>query len=315
MSTASKSKSRVIVLFGPTAVGKTELIGQLFSRNTEIISADSLQVYRGMDIGTAKPSRRERERIPHHLIDILDPSESFDAGNFVRAAKEKVEDVLCRGKVPLISGGTAFYLFHFLYGLPEAPPSKPEIRRELETRLAALGGESMYRELEHLDPSSAERIHPHDTYRVLRALEVYRCSGRPLSEFYSPLQKNSSSGEKQDALIIGLYRERQELYRRIDERVERMWNMGLVQEVSSLIRSGYGEKDPGMKGIGYREFFHMRRHGEATLTEVKEEIKKNSRRYAKRQFTFFRKISRAHWFLPEQGADISNLVRPYLADG
>ncbi|MFO7850693.1 MAG: tRNA (adenosine(37)-N6)-dimethylallyltransferase MiaA [Spirochaetia bacterium] len=315
MSTASKSKCRVIVLFGPTGVGKTELITEIFSQNTEVISADSLQVYRGLDIGTAKPGLPERERIPHHLIDIKDPSESFDAGSFVKAADEKVEDILSRGKVPLVSGGTAFYLINFLYGLPETPPSDSDVRGELENRLAVEGAKSLYKELALTDPETAERLHPNDTYRVMRALEVYRCSGRPLSEFHSPLQHRSHARDKWDTLVLGLFRDRKELYRRIDERVEKMWSRGLIGEVGSLISSGYGEKDPAMKGIGYREFFRMRRQGELTLEDVKEEIKKNSRRYAKRQLTFFRKIKETHWFQPEERTNIEKLVLQFYSEG
>jgi tRNA dimethylallyltransferase len=308
LSTASKSSGACILLFGPTAVGKTELINEIFSRGFEIISADALQVYRKLDIGTAKPSKQERHEIPHHLIDIRDPSEGFNVGDFVREADACMRGIRSRGRIPLISGGTAFYLIRFLYGLPETPPADPPVRAELEARFKAEGTSRLLEELAAVDPASRRSIHPNDTYRILRALEVYYSSGRPLSEFRVPGRPRRGL----NPLVLGLHREREELYRRIDERVDRMWEAGLVEEVRRLIDEGYREKDPGLKGIGYREFFDMRRLGEWTLSGVKEEIKKNSRRYAKRQQTFFRKIEEAKWIHPDHRDSLSGCVDHYI---
>jgi len=308
LSTASRSSGACILLFGPTAVGKTELIRQLFSSDFEVISADALQVYRKLDIGTAKPSRRERREIPHHLIDIRDPEEAFSVGDFVREADICMGDIRSRGRIPLISGGTAFYLIRFLYGLPETPPPDPEVREELELRLEAEGSSRLFDELTEVDPASSRAIHPNDTYRILRALEVYHGTGRPLSEFRLPTRPRSGL----EPLVLGLYREREELYRRIDERVDRMWRAGLLDEVRALIDGGYRADDPGLKGIGYQEFFRMRRLGEWTFADVKEEIKKNSRRYAKRQLTFFRKLEETEWFHPTDAGSIAECLDRYF---
>ena len=289
-------------------MGKTELINELFSEKFEVISADALQVYRRLDIGTAKPTMRERREVPHHLIDIRDPSEGFNVGDFVREAESCMRDIRSRGRIPLISGGTAFYLIRFLYGLPETPPSDPDVRRELEHRLDDEGASRLFEELAAVDPASSRSIHQNDTYRILRALEVYYISGRPLSDFRVPSRPRFSP----EPLVLGLYREREELYRRIDDRVERMWDAGLAEEVRGLIDAGFGADDPGMKGIGYREFFRMRKLGEWTLSDVRGEIKRSSRRYAKRQLTFFRKLEETKWVHPADTGKIRNSLDRYV---
>ncbi len=255
-----------------------------------------------MDIGTAKPSKELQQRVPHHLIDILEPDEQFDLGAFVRRADELVQEILNRGKIPVISGGTAFYLKHFIYGLPSAPRSDPAVRAELRDELDKKGLAALFRELEQIDPPSAGRIEPGDAYRVIRALEVYRVSGKPLSAYTPP----SSPRPGLNILSVGLYREREELNRRIDRRVERMFEEGLVDEVKTLMRRGFGPKAPGMKGIGYREFFVMRESGCITFPRLKEMIQQHSRRYAKRQMTFFRSIPGVVWINPE---DVSSLEK------
>lgn len=292
-----------MLLFGPTAVGKTDFLNNLYPRNFEIISADALQVYRGLDVGTAKPSKEEQEKIPHHLIDVRDPSESFDAGSFVAAADELAKDIRSRGRLPIVAGGTAFYLIRFLYGLPETPPADVGLRRKLEVRAEKEGTDALYRELAELDPITRERIHPNDAYRILRALEVYYATGHPLSDYRVPSQPRSDWS----FTVAGLYRDREELYCRIDERVEKMWRHGLPREIDFLISRGCRESDPGMKGIGYREFFLMRRLGEWTIERVKEEIKKNSRRYAKRQLSFFRRIGETRWFRADSRDELRRL--------
>jgi tRNA dimethylallyltransferase len=293
-----------VILFGPTASGKTEILGELFEagafpRPPELISADSMQVYRGMDIGTAKPSPEERALFPHHLIDIRNPNEQFNAGEFVRLAGEAVRDINGRGALPLISGGTGFYLKNFVTGLPEAPPGDGVLRGRLKEELRLRGAASLAEELAVCDPVSAARIHLHDEYRLLRALEVFRLSGRPLSSYAV-----SGSGPRDyRLLIIGLQRDREELYRRIDRRCAAMFRAGLPEEVRGLWDAGYGPRDPGMKAIGYREFFAEPSPGEfrfsGDLPAVQDLVARNSRRYAKRQICYFASLPDVTWISAE----------------
>ena len=251
----------VLILFGPTASGKTGVLLRLFGSGdpglppVEIVSADSMQVYRGMDIGTAKPSAEEQAALPHHLIDICDPGEQFNAGDFVRLADAACAVIVSRGKLPVISGGTGFYLKNFIQGLPEAPPADPEIRDRLKQELREKGAAALMEELASVDPVSAGRIHLRDEYRLLRALEVLRLCGRPLSSFGAFGSSAADSRPHYRFLVIGLSRPREELYRRIDLRCAAMFRQGLPAEVQRLYNAGYTPQDPGMKAIGYREFF------------------------------------------------------------
>lgn len=278
----------VAVIFGPTASGKTALALELFGGTgaAEIVSADSMQVYRRMDIGTAKPDSSCRAALPHHLIDIRDPDEQFCAGDFVRLADEACADIHSRGKLPVILGGTAFYIRNFLFGLPVTPESDPETRRSLAERMAREGASRLHAELSAVDPESAERIHVHDEYRILRALEVFAASGKPLSSF--TISGSYRAGYR--ALAIALDRDRAELNRRIDVRVDDMFASGLGAEVAGLREAGYTASDPGMQAIGYREFFDTEL---AALGEgaIRERIKLDSRKYAKRQETFIRPMT------------------------
>jgi tRNA dimethylallyltransferase len=290
----------VLILFGPTASGKTALLEELFVRRKicsgELISADSMQVYRGMDIGTAKPSLEERARIPHHLIDIRNPDEQFNAGEFVRLAGEACRAAWARGNLPVVSGGTGFYLKNLVLGLSGAPPSDPVIRAALKEELADRGAVGLMEELAVQDPVSAGRIHPNDIYRLLRALEVFRASGRPLSS-YAPSGEGGASGNFR-FLILGLTRDREDLYRRIDRRCAAMFRAGLPAEAERLFAAGYTPRDPGLKAIGYREFFieenGLWRHSQ-DLAGVEALVARNSRRYAKRQITFFASIPGLKW--------------------
>lgn len=308
MSSASKNKIPVILLFGPTAVGKTELIHSLFRPDFEIINTDSQQVYRYLDIATAKPSEDLRSAIPHHLVDIVSPKEQYDLGRFVRDADRLVREIRQRNKVPVLAGGTAFYFYHFIFGLPESPQVEPKAREALEKRLRREGVAALYSELEQKDPDSAGHIHPNDTQRVLRALEVLYSSGRPLSAYSVP---RIPRGEYR-FLTLGLFRDRGELYQRINQRVSEMWQEGLPDEFRRLLDMGFREEDPGMKGIGYREFFLMRRAGEFLFSHIQDEIRKNSRRYAKRQITFFKRIPGVEWFHPDETPKIQERIRKFL---
>ena len=297
-----------MLLFGPTASGKTELLRGLLvgggpSIFAEVVSADSMQVYRGMDIGTAKPSPEFLRTVPHHLIDIRDPREQFNAGDFVRLADGACRDIHSRGNIPILSGGTGFYLKNFVLGLPEAPPSDPATRERLKADLEAGGVEPLLRELELADPVSARRIHPNDTYRLLRALEVYRSSGRPLSSFSSagapPGGSGASGRPAYRFLLVALQRNREDLYRRIDLRTRDMFSRGLAAEAADLVESGYGPQDPGMRAIGYKEFFELpeedlRHPSSAQLESLMVLVARNSRRYAKRQILYFSGLPDVH---------------------
>jgi len=321
-------KQPVLILFGPTASGKTALLERLFGSagsmraenkfSVEIISADSMQVYRGMDIGTAKPSPEERAKIPHHLIDIRNPDEQFNAGEFTRLAEEACAAAAARGALPVVSGGTGFYLKNLTLGLSETPPVDREIRRLLKNELAAKGAASLMEELAGADPVSAGRIHINDEYRLLRALEVYRLSGRPLSSFASPWNKAAGCPERPFRfLLVGLRRDREELYRRINERTAAMFRAGLADEVKRLYEAGYTPTDPGLRAIGYREFFVQDANNVWRLSEdlagVEALVAQNSRRYAKRQITFFASLPAVNWLDcgKDDAAEISKILKSF----
>ncbi len=301
----TKKNSKLIFLFGPTGVGKTALLSEFFSPGYEVINADSVQVYRRLDIGSAKPEPEILETVPHHLIDILDADQQFSLGEFIRRSHTLIEEIEHRGSIPIVSGGTAFYFKHLLFGLPQAPPSDDKVRAQLAFEVDEHGMEGLYAELDRVDKISAARIDPADHYRILRALEVYRTSGRPLSSF----KMVESNEPEMDPLIIGLERKRDELYSRIDKRVDLMFSQGLVEEVQRLISAGFRSDWPGMGGIGYREFFLARECGEFSLRTISDRIKQNSRRYAKRQMTFFRSLPNVHWVHPEDTDRITELLR------
>ncbi|TVR05382.1 MAG: tRNA (adenosine(37)-N6)-dimethylallyltransferase MiaA [Spirochaetaceae bacterium] len=301
-SISSQSNPRpIFCLFGPTASGKTDLLDRLFaSGRAEVISADSMQVYRGMDIGTAKPEAALCARLPHHLIDIKEPSQSYHVGEFVSAVEPLLDQILARGRLPIISGGTAFYLRTLLCGLPEAPAADDAVREDVRQRLQSEGRASLYAELQRVDPQSAACIDAADEYRIARALEIYQTSGRPRSEFARP----SAVRGDLDPVIVALDRPRDELYARINLRVHRMFEDGLVEEVTRLVEAGHGADAPGMRAIGYAEFLHHPRvlaegigavNDPAVQTEIESLIARNSRRYAKRQLTFFRRVPGVRW--------------------
>lgn len=277
-----------------------ELAPELEACGGEVINADSRQVYRGMDIGTAKPEPHLRRRPPHHLIDVAAPEEQFTAGDFVRAADRLVAEIHGRGGLPVIAGGAAFYLWSFLHGLSAAPPADPELRRELQRRARQEGAAALHRELARLDPATAARLPSGDANRVVRALEVHRLSGQPLSAFRNPQAARGGYPR----LVLGLQRERQELYARIDRRVERMLDAGLAAEVAALRARGYHAATPGLRSIGYAEFFL-----EAAPAERRALIQRNSRRFAKRQLTFFRRFPEVRWFPADDAPGVAAALR------
>jgi len=298
----------VVCLFGPTAVGKTDLLEELFLQTGEIVSADSMQVYRKMDIGTAKPDKSILERLPHHLIDILSYKTQFNAGDFVNLAEIAVKDIASRGLIPVISGGTAFYFKNFLFGLPPIPRVPEDIRLSLNKRKDKEGLPALRAELFEVDPVTAGRLEAGDSSRILRALEVFMGTGKTLSSF----AVSHKPREEYCCLMLGLQRERRELYERINRRVDIMFAKGMVDEVFSLLREGASFDDPGMKGIGYSEFSQLLRDGCYTLENVKEQIKQDSRRYAKRQMTFFKSLPGVEWYHPEENGKIRERIALFL---
>ncbi|HAM78245.1 MAG TPA: tRNA (adenosine(37)-N6)-dimethylallyltransferase MiaA [Treponema sp.] len=298
----------VIVIFAPTACGKTALAREIFGKSSlsyfkgmgEVVSADSQAVYKGLDIGTAKPSAEERVDIPHHCIDIADPRVQFGVGEWLEEADRACREIASRHKFPIVTGGSGFYIRSFLLGLPSTPESDSEIRRQIKERLAQKGDYALYQELKECDAESAKKIRVHDSYRVCRALEVFYSSGRPLSSFAVPDRLR----ECYDFCSIILTRKREDLYSRINARVDAMFDLGLCKEVLDLKKQGIGRDSPAMKAIGYGEFFDCQPGIEALeaaqnsgyLDAVKEKIKADSRRYAKRQYTFMRGIPGAVTF-------------------
>lgn len=300
--------SRLIFLFGPTGVGKTALLERLFASRFQVVNADSKQIYRHLDIGSAKPEPSLMRRIPHHLIDIKEPWESFSVGEFVRLADDACDKIRISGDIPVICGGTAYYFKHFYYGMPASPKSDPHIRAKIADLAKERGLAWCHAYLEQVDPVSARRIHPSDLYRITRALEVYQSSGKPLSSFTVPTQARDGMRP----LIIGLRREREELDARIETRVAQMFDRGLEREIQALRTMGARPEWPGMQGIGYREFFMAEEHPGWDPAEIARQIVRNSRLYAKRQMTFFRSLPEVRWVHPDDLGTIGAMVASYV---
>jgi tRNA dimethylallyltransferase len=286
-------------------VGKTGLILELKNLNIEVINADSMQVYKYMDIGTCKPDINILKNVPHHLINIVKPDEQFNTGEFVREADKLVRSIAKRGNIPVLCGGTAFYFKNFIFGMPEVPKSRDDIREAVAKKLQKSGLYSLYLELQKIDREYADKISSNDKLRILRALEVYEQTGKPVS-FYKVPEKQR---KEYIFLLIGLKRKRSRLYERIEQRVDILFKNGLPFEVKKLIEMGYNASDPGMKAIGYKEFL---RKGSNSLQEIKNQIKKNSKAYAKRQMTFFNSFDNVLWFHPDDINDIKNTIKDFI---
>ena len=283
-----------MVLFGPTAVGKTALTEELFSKGFEIINADSVQVYRFLDIASAKPEKELVEKIPHHLVDIRFPWEQYNSGDFCKDAERLIKEINERGNIPLITGGTAYYFKQLLYGPSSTPESNPKTREEIQRTIDDIGLDKAYEMLMSLDMEAAKKIDKNDRYRISRALEVIKDTGRPLSSF--PV--SDTLREDIDFVIIGLKREKKELEDRIRKRVDIMFDSGAVREMKALLSMGADLSWPGMQGIGYREWFNAMESGEVNISIIKDMIIRSSIKYAKRQMTFFSSFSDTLWFSP-----------------
>ncbi|EGJ45806.1 tRNA dimethylallyltransferase [Ruminococcaceae bacterium D16] len=285
---------KILVIVGPTASGKTRMAVELAQRhNGEVISADSMQIYRTMDIGTAKPTKEEMGGIPHHMIDVADPEEDFSVARYVEMAARCVDDVLARGKLPIVAGGTGLYIDSLLSGRTFAPFSPDSaLRGELERELAEKGGQAMLEALAQVDPEAAQRLHPNDHKRIIRALEVYRSTGKTITQHNRETQ---AIPPRYNALTIGLaFQDRQAMWRRIDQRVDEMVAAGLEDEVRRLLTSGISPKCTAMQAIGYKEFTQAL-SGEMTWQEAADVVKLRSRQYAKRQLTWFGRNPNTRW--------------------
>jgi len=299
-------KEKLLVIVGPTAVGKTEVSMEISKRlNIEIVSADSMQVYKYMDIGTAKPTSVERSQIPHHMIDIIDPDEEFSVADYQIQAKRAIKDILGRGNIPLITGGTGLYINALCYDYIFSSHGRDnELRNCLRERAQKYGNEFLHRQLKVLDPKSAKRIHPNNVKRVIRAIEVSLKTGKPFSSYEQSHRKPVRAYSWE---MLGLTRPRHELYSRIDERASHMMSLGLEKEVKSLLEMGYSKNLNSLQGLGYRQIIDLI-EGKVTKEKALELICRDTRRYAKRQYTWFSRDDNFKWI------DISAKDNTVIAD-
>lgn len=310
--------NRVICVVGPTATGKTKMGVALAKRfGGEVVSVDSMQIYRGMTIGTAAPTAEEMDGVRHHMVAIADPAESWSVARFTEQADLCIGDILRRGKCPVLVGGTGLYLDSILSGRTFAPGhSGGEIRKSLQAELAREGIESLYRQLREIDPETAARLPIRDEKRILRALEVYRETGETLTAHDA---RTRLRPPKYRACTIGLtFRDRADLYARIDRRVDTMVERGLLREVETLLQTGLPETATALQAIGYKQFLSVYR-GDTPVSEAVAEVKLRSRQYAKRQLTWLRRKDDIHWLLwekdPDFPAGLQNATEYLLAQG
>ncbi len=303
---------RLVVIVGPTGAGKTRLSLDLAARvGGEVISADSQQVYVGMDIGTGKASGEERARVPHHLLDVVRPDEEMTAARFIELADAAILEVAARAKAVIVCGGTGLYVRALLLGLFDGPPASPEVRAELTARAGRDGGEALHAELLRIDPVAAAKIDWHDTKRVIRALEVFRITGEPMSA-HQARHDHKSMPSRYPVRIVGLAPEREDLYRAIDARVDAMLAAGLEAEVDALRQQGYRPPLRSQQAIGYAEL-HDVRDGAVDRERAIELIKRNSRHYARRQLSWYRAsssgASEVAWSASPAAVDLADLER------
>jgi tRNA dimethylallyltransferase len=291
----------ILIIAGPTAVGKTD--ASLFlarELGAEIVSADSMQIYRGMDIGTAKPTKEQRRLVYHHMIDIADPAQPYSVGDYLRDARAALDGIISSGGVPIVVGGTGLYIRALMRGLFHGPPADVELRGRLLQKDADGGEGALYAELVGVDPAAAIKIHPNDLRRTVRALEVYYLRDRTISDFQ---QEHAFKDRPYPFRLLFLTRERKELYPRIETRVDQMIADGLEAEVRRLFDQGYADTLPSMQGLGYKHFMDLF-HGRSSREDAVALLKRDTKRYAKRQFTWFRREPEAAW------VDITGLTRP-----
>jgi tRNA dimethylallyltransferase len=303
------ASNKIVIICGPTGVGKTGFAISLAQKvGGEIVGADSMQIYRGMDIGTAKPTAAEQAAVVHHMVDVVDPGEEFDAAEYGRRAEKCVTALISKGRMPFVVGGTGLYIKALVYGLAEAAASDSQVHDRLTAELERSGSRSMHQRLAQVDSQSAQRIHPNDTFRILRALEVYHLTGRPLTAHHAD---HGFARARFDTLRIGLTLPRPELYARIDRRVDAMLAQGLVAEVRALLAKGFDPRLKSMQSLGYR---HMTDYlqGRLEWDEAVRTLKRDHRRYAKRQMTWFGADSLVRWLRPDQFPEAVALVEDFL---
>ena len=286
------NKPKILCVVGPTASGKTDYAVELaLTCGGEVVSCDSMQIYKHMDIGTAKPTADEMKGVKHHMIDIIEPNESFSVARFSEMARECIDDILLRGKMPVLCGGTGLYFDSTINNINFIQmDTDEEYRKYLESAAKEFGNEYVYKILKRVDEESAESIHPNNLKRVIRALEIYKTTGKKKSE----LDKEQLSEPLYEPEITGLMRDREVLYDRINKRVDIMMEKGLVEEVSELIKMGIDTEATSMQAIGYKEIIEYL-DGKTSLSDAVDKIKRESRRYAKRQLTWFKRNEKIHW--------------------
>ncbi len=302
-------KTGIVVICGPTGVGKTSAAVEMAEFfNGQIISADSMQIYKYMDIGTAKPTCEEQARIAHHMIDIVDPDEHFDAAMFAEIAGEKIRQLHDQGFVPFIAGGTGLYIKTLIHGIFPSVPVDPDIRMKLKKEASAEGIGFLYERLSKCDPGTAGKIHPNDTYRIIRALEVFETTGKTISECH---HEHRFANKRFRVLKIGLHMNRELLYECINIRVDAMTEAGLVDEVRNLLNMGYQPDLKSMQSIGYRHISGYIR-GELSWEEAITTLKQDTRRYSKRQMTWFKADSEIIWTEAGKYGEIKGLINSFL---
>lgn len=303
---------KLICITGPTATGKTRLgVDLSLELEGEVISCDSMQVYRGMDIGTAKATEEEMRGVPHHMLDVVSPKESYSVGRYVQEAGAWAEDIAQRGKMPIVVGGTGLYMDSLVRGIDFAEsPGDDSLRRELEEIGRSRGGEALLDMLREFDPEAAARIHPNNLKRIIRAIEIYRLTGKTIT------RHDEESRLRPDAFeavrIVLSFEDREKLYERIDRRVDVMMERGLLEEVRALLEGGLSRESTAMAAIGYKELAEYL-DGECSLEDAVQRIKQGSRRYAKRQLTWFRRYGDAKWIYVDKCRDFEE-VRQIATD-
>ena len=297
------NKKKVICVVGPTASGKTEVGIRIAEKiKGEIICADSMQIYKGMSIASAAPTKEERSRVPHHLAEFLEYDQSFTAGDYVKSAREKIDELLNRGITPVIVGGTGLYISSLADNIifTEAETDK-DLRERLNKKMEEIGADAMLDELKKLDSAAAEKLHPNNKRRIIRAFEIYETTGLTVTE------QNRLSREEENPyeyVILGInYKDREKLYERINLRVDKMLESGLLEEAESAFKNQRGASDGAVQAIGHKELFPYFK-GESSLEECIEKLKQSTRRYAKRQITWFSRDERVNWLYPDEDADI-----------
>jgi len=302
-------KPKIIVICGPTGAGKTAAAIHLSQKfKGEIIGADSIQIYRLMDIGSAKPTRIEQTVVPHHLIDVVNPDEPFDAALFAEKADHIINSMTSRGITPFIVGGTGLYIKALMHGLSRARPAAREVLKRLKNEAEKYGSDDLYRRLSECDPKTAEKIHPNDTFRITRALEIFEVTGKPISAFHD---QHQFSEKKYQALKICIHTDRKKLYERINRRVDAMIEDGFLNEVKMLLKKGYSPDLKSMQSLGYHHMVEYI-YGNISWEQALDSMKRDTRRYAKRQLTWFKADPEMKWFTPDQTEQMQLEIERFL---